>query len=261
MRTDSTRIRTLVVDDEPLARRRLRRLLERHSEIDVVAECRNGAEALAAVEAEEPSLVFLDVQMPQMDGLAFLDALDPDRAPEVVFVTAYDAYAVRAFDLHAVDYLLKPYDEERFDVAVARALDRLGHGRDSEIGERLRALVDELNTHRREPTARLVVRTDEKAVLLRVDEIDWIEAESKYVRIHVAGQSYLYREGIGSLEQQLDSNHFMRIHRSTIVNLDRVKELHDWFHGEYVVVLRDGTRLSMSRRYRAQAARFLGEKI
>jgi two-component system LytT family response regulator len=260
MKSEKPRIRTIVVDDEPLARRRLCRLLERHAEIELVAQCRNGREGLAAVEEHEPDLLFLDVQMPQMDGLAFLEALGPDRSPAVVFVTAFDAYAVRAFDLHAVDYLLKPYDEERFALAVARAIDRVRGGRDEMLGDELVALVEELRGFRREP-GRILVRADHKVVFLRTEEVDWIAAESKYVRVHAGGKSYLYREGIGSLQAQLDPRHFMRIHRSTIVNLDSVRELHDWFHGEYVVILRDGTRLTMSRRYRANVARFLGERL
>jgi two-component system LytT family response regulator len=258
--TETPRLKTIVVDDEPLARRRLRRLLERHPEVVVVAECRNGREGLAAVAEHAPEIVFLDVQMPQMDGLAFLEALGGDAAPAVVFVTAFDAYAVRAFDHHAVDYLLKPYDEERFDLALRRACERVRTGRAANLDDRVLALVGELAERRRE-ASRLAVRTDGKVVFVRVDEIDWIEAESKYVRVHAGGRTYLHREGIGSVESQLDPRRFMRIHRSTIVNLDRVKELHDWFHGEYVVVLRDGTRLTMSRRYRASAARFLGERL
>jgi two-component system LytT family response regulator len=255
------RIRALLVDDEPLVRRGIRAFLAEEPDVVVVGECRDGVEALAAIRAERPDLVFLDVQMPELDGLSALAALAPEeRPPAVVFVTAYDAYALRAFDLHAVDYLLKPFDEQRFRTALARARGRLGGG--GRLDARLAALLAELRPQPGpEPADRLVVRTAGRVVLVPAAEIDWIEAADNYVRVHAAGQRHVLRETIKGLEAQLDPRRFVRIHRSAIVNLDRVRELRALPSGDFAVLLSTGAKLTLSRTYRDVVERRLGRPL
>jgi two-component system LytT family response regulator len=253
---EGRRIRALVVDDEPLARRRMRRLLERDPEVDMVGECGDGQAAVAAIAEHAPDLVFLDVQMPEMDGFAVLRSLPADRTPLVVFVTAYDQYALRAFEVSAVDYLLKPFDRRRFDQALQRAKARLAAGAGDGLGRRTLALLEELRA-RASHLDRLVIKAGGRAFFLKTDEIDWVEAEGKYVRLHVGRESHLVREPIGTLEAQLDPRRFLRIHRSTIVNIDRIRELQPWFHNEVRVILRDGTELMLSRGCRKKLSELL----
>ena len=242
----ATKIRTLLADDEPLARERLRALLSRHADIEVVAECANGADAIQAIAELRPDLVLLDVEMPQVDGFAVLEALDPDALPAVVFVSAHDQYAVRAFEAHALDYILKPFDEARVDRALHRVRGQLAHTPGPRhIDPRLMALLEELRDRRR--SDRLVVKTGGRVVFLRTEDIDWVEASGNYVRLHVGGEAHLLRESMKNMERRLDPSTFVRIHRSAIVNVDRIRELEPWFHGEYIVILRDGTRLTSSR--------------
>ncbi|HKS21272.1 MAG TPA: LytTR family DNA-binding domain-containing protein [Thermoanaerobaculia bacterium] len=247
-------IRTLIVDDEPLARRRIRKLLARDAEVQTIRECANGYEALDAIDEEMPDLVFLDVQMPEMDGFAVLQRFDGERLPLVIFVTAYDQYALRAFDVSAVDYLLKPFDRKRFEQALRKAKSRLA------TSERTLALLEELraqSTH----LERLVVKSGGRAFFLKTEEIDWIEAEGKYVRLHAGQKSYLLRESIGTLGAQLDAKTFLRIHRSTIVNMNSVGELQPWFNCEYRVILRDGTQLMLSRGCRKRLGEILNGRL
>ena len=241
-------IRTLIVDDEPLARERLRTLLARDAEIEVVGECANGEEAVGAIRREKPDLLFLDVQMPGLDGFEVLEAVPRDAMPVVVFVTAHDRHALRAFDVHAVGYLLKPFDEDRFRRAVDRAKGIVGAGRARDVDGRLLALLEGLGAERRH-LKRLVLQAPDRIFFLRVDEIDWIESAGNYVRLHVGPDAHLHRETMQALESRLDPEAFLRIHRSTIVNLDRVRDLKPLFHGGYVVTLKDGTELSSSRHY------------
>ena len=236
-------IRTILVDDEPLAREKLRCFLEQEPDFEILTECRDGAEAVETIERERPDLVFLDVQMPELDGFEVLERLGRDRLPAVIFVTAYDQYAIRAFDVHAVDYLLKPFDRERLKQALdrMRELERLGEAR-----KKLRALLDE----RARYPARLEVKTSGRVVLVRVDEIDWIDAAGNYVKIHTGHEELQLRETMTGLEKRLDPGLFMRIHRSTIVNTERIRELEQQPHGDYVVILKGGQRLTLSRSYR-----------
>jgi two-component system LytT family response regulator len=254
--SEGRRIRALVVDDEPLARRRIRQLLAHDHEIETVGECADGFEAIAAINSHAPDLVFLDVQMPELDGFDVLARLDRARLPLVVFVTAYDSYALRAFEVSAVDYLLKPFDRRRFAAALARVKSRLARERGTELTARTLALLEELRA-RESHVERLMIKAGGRAFFLKTDEIDWIEAEGKYVRLHAARESYLLREPIGSLEAQLDPRKFLRIHRSSIVNIDRVRELQPWFHQDYRVILRDGTELTLSRSCRKKLAELL----
>ena len=257
--TSTKAIRTLIVDDEPLARRRIRRMLARHPDVEVIGECANGREAVAAINEQQPALVFLDVQMPEVDGFAALGALDLDEMPLVIFVTAYDQYALRAFEVHALDYLLKPFDRRRFDMAMQRARSRLATER-SDVSQRTIALLEELRAQQSH-VERMVIKAGGRAFFLKTDEIDWIEAEGKYVRLHVGRESYLVREAISQIEAQLDPKRFLRIHRSTIVNLDRVRELQPWFHNDYRVILRDGTELMLSRSCRKRLGELLGNAL
>lgn len=245
----SESIRAVIVDDEPLAREGVRLHLAGEPDIEVVGEAGSGDEAVAVIEALEPDLLFLDVRMPGLDGFGVLEAIGPDQMPLTIFTTAYDQFALRAFDTHAIDYVLKPYDPERFSRAVARARDQLGTRRRSSIDARLSALLDELRS-RAQYVERLVVRAGSRIVILPTTEIDWIEAASNYVRIHAAGHDYLLRETMTVLESKLDPAQFVRIHRSTIARIDRIRELEPLFHGDYVVILSDGSRLTSSRGYR-----------
>src|ERR1044072_3257720 len=257
--TESPRIRVLLVDDEPLARDMLREMLQGDPQVEIVGESCNGREALAAIKAEAPDLIFLDVQMPEVGGFEVLASLKGEKAPYVIFVTAYDQYAVRAFEVQALDYLLKPFDQERFDVSWQRAKaqlrrDRNGGGMD----ERILALLEELKAGNKylEP---LVIKAAGRIYFLETGDIDWIEAEGNYVSVHSGKKSHLLRETISSLESQLDPKKFVRIHRSSIVRLDYIQELQPWFHGEYRVILHDGTQLTLSRNHRDKLQEALGK--
>lgn len=254
------RIRTVVADDEPLARERIVSLLQSEPDIDVVAECPDGAKTVTAIQQLTPDLVFLDVQMPGADGFEVVQAVRPDRMPIVVFVTAYDKYALRAFDVHALDYLLKPFDRDRFNKALQRARDQVEKQHTGDLGRRLLALVQELKPN---PTRldRLVVKSGGRVFFLRTDEIDWIEAAGNYVRLHLGNESHLFRETMNALETRLDPQRFFRIHRSRIVNIERIQELQPWFNGEYSVILRDGTKLTLSRGYREKLQERLGRSF
>jgi two-component system LytT family response regulator len=232
-------VKIVIADDEPPARKTIRLLARRDPEVTIAAECRNGEEALDAVHEEKPDILFLDIQMPRLDGFDVLELLGEDAPPAIVFVTAYDQYAIRAFEVHAVDYLLKPFTDERFDKALARAKDLVRHG--------MRDKLSRLTTSHRAFTQRFMVRTAGRIVFLKAQEIDWIEAADYYARLHAGAHSYLIRESMNDLAASLDPASFVRIHRSTIVNLDRVREMRPLFRGELVVVLQDGTQLRMSR--------------
>jgi two-component system LytT family response regulator len=254
------KVRVLVADDEPLARERLRTLLAREDWVDLVAECPNGTEAIDAIGRLQPDLVLLDIQMPGASGFEVIEAIGPDRMPLVVFVTAFDRYALRAFDVHALDYLLKPFDRERFHEALNRArqtLERRGAG---DLERRLLELVQDLkpSPHHLE---RFVIKSGGRVFFVRADEIDWIEAAGNYVKLHVGNDTHLFRETMNALESQLDPDTFYRIHRSHIVNIERVKELQPWFNGEYVVFLRNGTRLTLSRGYREKLQERIGRAL
>jgi len=254
-------IRTLIVDDELAAREGIRHLLAADPEIVVAGECANGRDAAAAIRDGAPDLVFLDVQMPELDGFEVLREVGVERAPAVVFVTAFDQYALRAFDVHAIDYLLKPFTDERFRQSLERAKQQVRHGRLGELSQKLAALLgpgEPSRAARPRYLDRLLVKSGGKVTLLPVGEIDWIDAEGDYVRIHVGKTWHLLRETMKNLEGQLDPTRFVRIHRSTIVNLEKVKELQPFFRGEYVVVLHNGATLKLSRGYRENLEARLG---
>jgi len=254
-------IRVLVVDDEPLAREKIRGMAADDPDIRIVGECSNGAEAIEAIQAIQPDLLLLDVQMPEVGGFAVLEALrDESSLPPVIFITAYDHYAVRAFEVHALDYLLKPFDRERFRAAMERAKKQIRRDPDNGIDARILALLEQIKEPQRY-SERLVVKTGGRVFFLNTDEIDWIEAEGNYVSIHTNKKAYLLRETISSLEAQLDPKDFVRIHRSAIANINRIKELQPWSHGEYHVILQDGTQLTLSRSYREKLQAALGNSL
>jgi two-component system LytT family response regulator len=242
-------ISVLVVDDEPPARRGLCALLARHVDMKVVGEARSGEEAIEAIRAQRPDLVFLDVQMPEGDGFDVIRAIGVEHMPVVVFATAYDAYALRAFEAHALDYLLKPYDRDRLDATLDRARAQLRQ-RDAGSGEGLRALVERLGERPRW-LDRLSVSVGSRLRLVDVADIDYFEAEANYVRAHVGARSHLVRTTLTALEGKLDPARFLRVHRSLIVQTARIAEVEPLFAGEYVLFLKDGRRLTSGRTYRA----------
>jgi two-component system LytT family response regulator len=243
------KIRTLIVDDEPLARERITRFLNGEADIEIVGECADGREAVEQIRQLRPDLVFLDIQIPELDGFGVLEEVGVEGMPAVVFVTAYDNYALKAFDYHALDYLLKPYDSERFGRAVERARTQILTGKTTDIDQRLLSLLENLKTEQKH-LERLMVKSQGRVFFLRTEEIDWIEAEGNYVRLHVVKESHLLRETMNHLASRLDPQKFLRIHRSTLVNIERIKELQPMFSGDYTVILRDGTELTLSRTYR-----------
>jgi two-component system LytT family response regulator len=243
------KIRTFIVDDEPPARRRLLELLEREPDIEVTGAFGDGSEAKAALSREKPDLLFLDVQMPGLDGFELLERIEPEPKPILVFVTAYDSYALKAFEVKALDYLLKPFSDERFDAALSRARERVRSQRREALGESVLALVGDPRAARTY-VSRLVVRNRGQVLFLDVSDVEWIEAAGVYATIHEGGREHLVRESLAAIEARLDPARFARIHRSAIVALDRVSELRLDERGGCRVVLRDGTLLPLSRRQR-----------
>ena len=253
-----TKIRTLVVDDEPIARERVLSLLQNEPDVEVIGECGDGQQAIASIQQHAPDLVFLDVQMPGCDGFGVIDAVGVDKMPAVIFITAYDEYALRAFEVRALDYLLKPFGRDRFRETLKHARASLERRRAGDLGRRLLALVNDIKP---EPARleRLVVKSGGRVFFLRTDEIDWIEAAGNYVRLHLGQEAHLFRETMNRMEARLDTRRFARIHRSRIVNTERIKELQPWFNGEHVIILRDGTRLTLSRGYKDRLQEQIGK--
>jgi len=258
-------MRVMIVDDEEIARQRLRRLLGLEKDVEIVAECGSGAEAIAVATEQSPDLLFLDVRMPETDGFAVVDALPADCTPLIVFVTAFDEHATRAFDVEAVDYVMKPIEPERLHAAVERARVHLTRVAVAERHERLRQLfVDTEASYEAVgpspapakmaesgPLERILVKNNGKMFFVSLTDIDWLEAFGNYVRVHVGANTHIIRDAIGEMARSLPANRFARIHRSAIVNLDRIKEMQQWSSGDYIVVLTTGTRLRLSRSYRA----------
>lgn len=250
------KIRTLVVDDEELARDRLKSLLTREPRIEVIGEAGDGKAAVAAIEKLQPDLVFLDVQMPELNGFEVLEALEPTARPNVVFCTAHDKFALKAFDVHAVDYLLKPFDKERFQTAIQRAIAKVDLVKGGQKDAAVAAVLKEVKPTG--PVERLLVKTEGRVLLIKVEDIDFVEAADNYVNLRVGKDSHMMRETMSSLEAKLPPDKFMRISRSSIVNVERIQELQPMFHGEYVVVLKNGAKLTLSRTYRDKLDRLLG---
>ena len=242
-------IRALIVDDERLARQKVRTLLSSDDDVEIIGECSNASEAVANVKREKPDLLLLDVEMPGANGFDVLHRLRGEKMPAVIFITAHDEYAVRAFDVQAIDYVMKPFDRRRFTDALKRAKRRLADVDDDAEARILRLLEHMVKPKRVE---HFVVKVKDRTFLVPIIDVDWIEAEGKYVRLHAAGTAHLVRESITEVEERLDTRRFLRIHRATIVNLKRIAEMQKGFGGSLFVVLRDGTKLTMSRRYRTR---------
>ena len=255
-------MRILIVDDEAPARAKVRRYLAEYPDVEIVGESDNGADAVERIAELEPDLVFLDVQMPELDGFAVIDAIGVSSMPYVVFVTAFDEHALRAFEVRALDYLLKPFTPDRFSAVMDRVRGLIAQStptQAAQLEEKLEALMVAVSGGRPRFLRRVLVHHENKAFLLPVERIDRVEADRNYVRLHSAGAAFTLRGNIGALADRLDPEKFLRINRSEIVRLDAVKELQPWFHGDYRVIMADGTTLMWSRRYRAQSAGEFGE--
>jgi two-component system, LytTR family, response regulator len=248
------KIRTLIVDDEELARSRIRALLKGEPDIELIGECADGPAAVSKILSEKPDLVFLDVQIPEMDGFCVLEATAHAQQPAVIFVTAYDQYALRAFDAYALDYLLKPFNRTRFERALRRARQHIDREARDDVDQRVAMMLRELKSGNKY-VERLVIRSAGRVVFLKVDDVAWFEACGNYIQLHVGAESHLLREKMTVLESQLDPSKFVRIHRSTIVRIDEVKELRSSAAGEHFVVLKNGSRLSASRTYQQEVMR------
>lgn len=253
-------IRTLIVDDEALARKFIRRMLKDDRDFEIVGECSNGKETVAMIRAENPDVVFLDVQMPEMDGFDVLESIGFERLPEIIFTTAYEQYAIRAFELHALDYLLKPFDQARFKEAIRYTKGRFGSERRNDEGTQLRALVENIK-NKPQHLERLVIKSGGRITFLRTDEITWIEADDKYVHLHTSTARPMVRQTLSAMEEQLDPARFRRIHRSAIVNIEQIAELQPLFSGEYSILLQDGTKLTLSRNYKDKLFELLGKPL
>ncbi len=249
------KIRVLVVDDEPLARRGIRQLLESEKDFEIAGEAANGREAISAIQKLAPDLVFLDIQMPLLDGFSFIEKVGAGFLPEIVFVTAYDEHAIRAFEINALDYLLKPIDAERFQKTLNRVRERIKNEQTKEIDQRLSTLLRDLEAAKSncEPPSyleRVAVKEAGRITFVDVDEIDWISSDGNYVQLHAKGKTHLLRETMDGIERKLNPQKFLRLRRSTIVRIEQIKELHPLFNGEFEIILKNETKLSSSRRYR-----------
>jgi two-component system LytT family response regulator len=256
----SPKIRVVVADDELLARKFIRRMLKQDPEVEIIAECSNGAEAVATIRKEKPDLVFLDVQMPEMDGFAVLDAVRLDHLPEIVFTTAYESYAIRAFELHALDYLLKPFDQVRFKAALKYAKERFHSQHEEDKRLQVGTLLESIRAQQ-EYLDRIIIRADGRITFLYTREINWIEADDKYVHLHTGKGARMVRQTLAAIEGQLDPKKFLRVHRSAMVNVDRIKELQPLFNGEHSLILDDGTRVTLSRKYKDKLFELLGKPL
>jgi two-component system LytT family response regulator len=249
------KIRTLIVDDEPIARRGIRQQLRTEPDVEIVGECANGREAVTAIKRETPDLVFLDVQMPLLDGFGVVNAIGAENLPAVVFVTAYDEHAIRAFEVNALDYLLKPIDRDRFRRTLTRVRRQLSGAKTEQVHRKLATLMAHLEESKTEGKQikypeRVVIKESGRVFFLSVDEIDWINAQGNYVQIHTKDSAHLLRETMNGIETKLDPEKFLRIRRSTIVRIERIREMHPLFNSEYAIILKNGERLTSSRRYR-----------
>ena len=253
-------IRALIVDDEALARKFIRRLLKDDRDFEIVGECNNGKEAAAMIRKETPDVVFLDVQMPEMDGLSVVESVGIERLPEIIFTTAYEEYAIRAFELHALDYLLKPFDQARFKDAIKYAKEHFRSERQNDGRLQIRALLENIR-NKPKYLERLVIKAGGRITFLRTDDINWIEADDKYVHLHTSKARPMVRQTLSAMETQLDPTKFRRVHRSAIVNVERIAELQPLFSGEYSILLQDGTKLTLSRNYRDRLFEVVGRPL
>lgn len=265
-------IRILIVDDEPLARDTIRLLLDEQDDVEIVGEAKDGDEAVSMIESAKPDLVFLDIQMPGKTGFEVIQAVGAENMPVVIFATAYDEYALKAFDAQALDYLLKPYDDERFEEALNRGRNRVGERKIGSLSNQLVSLMAEHKTGKpvdrpagpvevRDRSERILIKERDSVFFVKTENIDWVEAAKDYVVIHIGQKKHLLRESMTRMEKRLDPNTFVRIHRSSIVNIERIKELKSYFHGDYIVYMKDGSELKLSRRYWSRVEEVLGAAV
>lgn len=263
MSTQAKKVRTLIVDDEALARRTIRHLLADDSEIEIIGECGSGLEAVNFIRRQTPDLLFLDIQMPGMNGFDTLAQIEVERIPAIIFVTAFDHYALKAFEVHALDYLLKPFTDKRFEEALRQAKSHIEMREMNKLSQSLLALLGEhagrqlVEVRRKSFLTRFMIRSGGRVAFVKASEVDWIAADDYYIKLHVGAKSHLLRMSMNELEEKLDPASFLRIHRSTIINFDRVKELQQNPNGDYVVVLKDGTELKLSRSRRERLEQLL----
>ncbi|HEY9448809.1 MAG TPA: LytTR family DNA-binding domain-containing protein [Gemmatimonadaceae bacterium] len=253
-------LRVLIVDDEPLARAHLRQLIAESSDVEVVGECGDGKDAVQRIREAAPDLVLLDIQMPELDGFGVVRQIGVDRMPTVIFITAYDEYALQAFEVYALAYLLKPVSRERFGAALTRARERVRGGAGDDVDARLEALLERMSGAR-QSVERLAIRADGRLLFVNVNEIDWLEAADNHVRLHTRKRSHLVRGTLTSFERRLPPEMFLRTHRSAIINVGRIAEVQPWFGGDYVFILDDGTRLTSGRSYRQKVHDFLQRSL
>jgi two-component system, LytTR family, response regulator len=254
-------LRALIVDDEALSRRRIRKMLSAHRDIEILDECADGRSAVTAIRSLHPDLVFLDIQMPELDGFGVVREIGPDQMPAVIFVTAYDRHALRAFEVHALDYLLKPFDARRLSAAITVARRRYRpHGPDDRTTSRLTKLLETLETRSRY-SPRVLVKTPGRVLVVPVEDLDWAQAQGKHVHLHCGKTTHVSRQTLQDLESRLDPTDFVRIHRSTIVAVASIRELQPVFNGDYAVILRDGTELTLSRTFRERVQERLGRSL
>ncbi|HEY9283835.1 MAG TPA: LytTR family DNA-binding domain-containing protein [Pyrinomonadaceae bacterium] len=249
-------IRTLIVDDELLARERIRRMLEDESDVEILGECVGGRQAVSFIEEHAPDLVFLDIQMPEMSGFEVLETISPQRMPAIIFVTAYDRYALKAFEVHALDYLLKPVGGERLSSALRQAREQIKNARLGRIDERVISLLNDLHSENRY-LKRVILKSIGRLYFIKTEEIDWIEGAGNYVKLHVAGKAHMLRERMNTLETKLNPEVFVRVHRSTIINVERIEEMRPLFNGDYTVTLSGGVEVVLSRSRRDRLLRLL----
>lgn len=242
----------LIVDDESHARERLKKHIKGDRELNIAGECSDGLEAVDFIEKNKPDVVFLDVQMPKMDGLGVIETVGVENMPVVIFVTAYDRFAIQAFKVNAMDYVLKPVAKDRFTESITRAKEYIENRKNGELNQRMIRLLEEMKPDK-QYIDRIMVKSSDRMYLIKTLDIDWIEADDNYVKLHVGPKYHLLRQTMKSLEDALDPSLFLRIHRSIIVNMDRIKEIQQWFNNEYTVILKDGTELTMSRGYKDKA--------
>jgi two-component system, LytTR family, response regulator len=255
---DSKKLGVLIIDGDPLWRERINKMLKDDPDIEIIGQCGDPYKALQIVQEMPPDLIILDMQMPEIDSPSILEMFDVESGPLIIYMTAHKQYAVRAFELDALDFLLKPFDRDRFERAIQRAKAEIDRKRSDRLNDRIIATLEELKW-RPSYLERLIVKNEGHMYFLRTDEIDWMEAEGNYVCVHVGKKTHLLRQPISTLENKMDPKKFLRIHRSIIVNVDRMQELYPWFHGDYRVILNDGTQLTLSRYYREKLRDVLGK--
>jgi len=249
-------IRVLIVDDEPLARERVHHFLKQEPNITIIGESGNGIEAVAAIREKKPDLIFLDIQMPGMDGFEVLQHIESEHMPHIIFITAYDQYAIRAFEVHALDYLLKPFDQSRFKRALHLAGEYIQLQKNGDFKYRIKELIQEIGSEKKFPE-RFIIKSEGRIYFIRTDEVNWIESAANYVSLHVGREVHLMRGTMSAMEEKLDPDKFIRVNRAAIINIEFIREIQPFFNGEYIINLKDDTQITLSRKYREKLKNFI----